>query len=484
MGFGLGSGLSPAVITPMGGPLLGASGGDDDQESDEEYETLEVNKLKTVKLGRCGENLTQQVVIDCTAWLGTGSALAGCELMVACARPGENQVYLPEVTAADGVITWDVTDVDTGKAGWGRGEVRAIKDGMVKKSALFRTRIEPGLDEAGATPPAVPDWVVEIRDDVEAAESAAQAAEAAAAAFAPGLVAKEYDAEAGIYRAGEYMTLENMLYKALNDIGTPETFNARKWLHVEAGEEMEALGKGQVTYHNTGADTASGAGGSVAPNLTVETRGNRFTLNGTVASSNTALKLMVCRAIGFASGSYPSGRVTEQKLLEGHTYEMRMRYISGSATHESGTSVGVSARFTKGGGVVAIGTAYPESNIDWQGEHYAVIKYTEADYPLGLSPCIIISRVGADITFTDYCVEVTLYDITAQVAIAQVEHESAILAHEAGEIFWVNDGLYKATAAIAVGDALAEGTNIEATSLAAMIAALAPAPDEGDEEEP
>ena len=170
----LGGGLAaPAVITPS--PVLLATGNAtaETQESDEEYETLLVNELDVVKLGRQGEHLTQQVVIDCTAWL---DRLPGCTLLIAAIRPCENVVYLPTVSVADGVITWEIRDQDTANGGWGRGEVRAMLDGKIKKSAVFRTRVEPSLEGSATIPATPPDWVQEILGSVAAAQAAAEAA--------------------------------------------------------------------------------------------------------------------------------------------------------------------------------------------------------------------------------------------------------------------------------------------------------------------
>lgn len=150
-------------------------------ESDEEYGTLTVGNLNTVKLGRQGENGTQEVVIDCSAWL---EDLPGCTLMIAAVRPGEKTIYVPTVTVTDGVITWPVLAQDTALAGWGRGEVRATLNEQIKKSAVFRTRIEPSLEGGTTTPTTPPDWAVEIMGDTAAAQEAAEAAAASAASMA------------------------------------------------------------------------------------------------------------------------------------------------------------------------------------------------------------------------------------------------------------------------------------------------------------
>ena len=178
--FGLGGTVTPAVVTPTPVLLNNSAAEATAQETDEEYNTILVNELETVKLGRQGEHLTQQVLIDCTAWL-TNPALSGCTLLIAAIRPGETEIYLPTVTTSDGVITWDIQDQDTAKGGWGRGEVRAMKDGKIKKSAVFRTRIEPSLEGSGSAPITPPDWVQTILDSVAAAQAAAEAAAASAA---------------------------------------------------------------------------------------------------------------------------------------------------------------------------------------------------------------------------------------------------------------------------------------------------------------
>ena len=162
---------------PIGRSLLGATLGASaaEQEPDEEYSTIPVAELVEVKLGRQGENNTQTVVIDCSAWL---AKLPGCTFMIAATRPGEREIYLPEVSVSSGVVTWPIMEQDTACAGAGRAEVRAMKDGKVKKSALFRTRVEPALEGDGSPDaPTPPNWVRLIIESVEASQAAAEHAE-------------------------------------------------------------------------------------------------------------------------------------------------------------------------------------------------------------------------------------------------------------------------------------------------------------------
>lgn len=150
------------------------------QEPDEEYGIIDVDDLdkERVKLGRQGENETQNVRIDCNSWL---VALQGCSFVVVALRPGERELYVPDITVSNGLITWPITAQDTACAGAGRAEVRALKGDAVKKSKLFRTWIEPALDgEVGGTPTVPPNWVKETKENLERANQLMDDALAAA----------------------------------------------------------------------------------------------------------------------------------------------------------------------------------------------------------------------------------------------------------------------------------------------------------------
>lgn len=151
-------------------------------ENDEDDCIHNVDTVRIVKLGRQGEHMTQTVKIDASAWL---DRLPGCALAIACKRPGETEIYLPQISVNEGVITWYITDQDTALAGYGCGEVRAVKDGKTKKSVVFQTRIKPSLAGDGtALPPVPPDWVQQVIEGSNAAkESAAAAARAEQAAI-------------------------------------------------------------------------------------------------------------------------------------------------------------------------------------------------------------------------------------------------------------------------------------------------------------
>ena len=169
----------------------------EEREPDEEFETIPVGDLLDVKLGRQGENDTQTVVIDCSAWL---TQLPGCQLMIAATRPGEREIYLPEVSVSNGVVTWPILEQDTACAGTSRAEVRAMKNDKVKKSALFRTRIEPALEGDGSPDaPTPPNWVKLIIDSVEEAQASVERSEALVdEATATAIYAVRFDVEQGL----------------------------------------------------------------------------------------------------------------------------------------------------------------------------------------------------------------------------------------------------------------------------------------------
>lgn len=138
-------------------------------------EIYHVEGLDVVKLGRQGENLTQEVQIDVSAW--TEDNMEGATFLIAAVRPGETESYLPEITQSGNTLTWKPTAADTAKGGYGRAEVQAVKGALIRKSPVFRTRIEAAIESSGSTPTEPPAWVQQILGSVSAAQEAAQTAQ-------------------------------------------------------------------------------------------------------------------------------------------------------------------------------------------------------------------------------------------------------------------------------------------------------------------
>ncbi len=155
------------------------------QEADEEYSAIDVIDLESgrphhlVLLGRQGENGTQDVVFDCSAWEGK---ISNPTFAIVAQRPGERETYLVgDVTVSGWTVTWVISSEDTAYAGRGYAEIRAASGELVKKSAKFITSIEQSVEDYGegssATPPY---WGTEILNGVQSAQQAATAAQAAA----------------------------------------------------------------------------------------------------------------------------------------------------------------------------------------------------------------------------------------------------------------------------------------------------------------
>lgn len=141
-------------------------------------EIYHVEGLDVVKLGRQGENLTQEVQIDVSAW--TEDNMEGATFLIAAVRPGETESYLPEITQSGNTLTWKPTAADTAKGGYGRAEVQAVKGALIRKSPVFRTRIEAAIESSGSTPTEPPAWAQQILGSVSAAQEAATNAQKSA----------------------------------------------------------------------------------------------------------------------------------------------------------------------------------------------------------------------------------------------------------------------------------------------------------------
>ena len=275
------------------------------RDTDEEFGTIDVLDLKEVKLGRQGENNTQQVVIDCSEWL---TDLPGCQLMVMAQRPGEKELYMPQVTASNGVITWPILSQDTALAGWGRAEVRGMLNGKIRKSCVFKTRIKPSLDGDGTpTPPTPPDWATEVINSVTVStELVERAEELVEEATATAIYAVRYDTNqsltdaqkatargnAGAASDDDLIELENTM-----DIALAGKADAAATEAALAGKVDVAQGAG-----NAGKALVVGDDGNVEPddvngdNVTVEAGGImvvpdysqlRIHLTGTVTNNAT-----------------------------------------------------------------------------------------------------------------------------------------------------------------------------------------------------
>ena len=103
---------------------------------------ITTNRIK-IPIGRVSENLVTQVIFDCGAWVetyGQGDA----ELIHK--RSGDSIGYrCLQATQEDEILTWTVTNDDTGYQGLGQLQVRWYVDDALKQSAVYTTEVLPSL---------------------------------------------------------------------------------------------------------------------------------------------------------------------------------------------------------------------------------------------------------------------------------------------------------------------------------------------------
>ena len=142
--------------------------------------TIYANKRNVLPLGRCGENLTRQIVFDISNWeslYGVGTA----ELIYQ--RPTDERPYIMEITREKSRIHWKITAEHTAvENGYGKCELRYYVDDVLKKSKTWSTRVDPALDTPSETipPSSEQGWVEQVLRAAEQTETAASRSETAA----------------------------------------------------------------------------------------------------------------------------------------------------------------------------------------------------------------------------------------------------------------------------------------------------------------
>ena len=140
-----------------------------------------------VPLGIQGENETIVYTADMSDWLEQWPE----GVIALVLQPPDGSAAYMGNTSLDretGVVSWTITEFDTAIVGYGKGELRLVSGGVVKKSWTFATYTRPSVLAAASVPPEpVPDWITTlmqtidgIPDLIEQAEDAAEAAEGSA----------------------------------------------------------------------------------------------------------------------------------------------------------------------------------------------------------------------------------------------------------------------------------------------------------------
>lgn len=103
---------------------------------------ITTNRIK-IPLGRVSENLVTQVVFDCGAWVET---YGQGEAELIHKRSGDSIGYrCLQTLQEDEILTWTVTNDDTGYQGLGQLQVRWYVDDALKQSAVYTTETLPSL---------------------------------------------------------------------------------------------------------------------------------------------------------------------------------------------------------------------------------------------------------------------------------------------------------------------------------------------------
>lgn len=171
---------------------------------------LTKNQECAVPLGVQGDNESLVYTADVSDWL---EAWPLGVVALVLQPPDGSDVYMGN-TSLDretGVLSWTITQFDTSIVGYGKGELRIVSGGIVKKSWKFATYIRPSVLSCAAEPPApTPEWIadmLEAASDVYMAVDAAERAEAAAGdaeRFAQEAQESKTAAEVLAGAAGEY----------------------------------------------------------------------------------------------------------------------------------------------------------------------------------------------------------------------------------------------------------------------------------------
>lgn len=142
--------------------------------------TIYAKNRTVLPLGRCGENLTRQIVFDISKWeslYGVGTA----ELIYQ--RPTDERPYIMKIIREGSLIHWEITAWHTAvENGYGKCELQYYVDDVLKKSKTWSTRVDPALDTPSETIPPSPEqgWVDQVLSAAGSTETATLRAEAAA----------------------------------------------------------------------------------------------------------------------------------------------------------------------------------------------------------------------------------------------------------------------------------------------------------------
>lgn len=115
------------------------------------------SKIVYLQIGQNYEHLAETKQFDVSEWV---SEFPDATIYMLFKRPGEEAVAPVQTTLEDGILTWTISNWETGVLGVGFAEIRAIDSstGMVKKSHVIPCSIEASVTDEDVAPD-YPSWV-------------------------------------------------------------------------------------------------------------------------------------------------------------------------------------------------------------------------------------------------------------------------------------------------------------------------------------
>lgn len=115
------------------------------------------SKVVYLQIGQNYEHLAENKQFDVSEWV---AEFPEATIYMLFKRPGEAAVAPVQTTLEDGILTWTISNWETGIIGIGFAEIRAIDSstGMVKKSHVIPCSIEASVTDED-TAPDYPSWV-------------------------------------------------------------------------------------------------------------------------------------------------------------------------------------------------------------------------------------------------------------------------------------------------------------------------------------
>ena len=147
-------------------------------------QTVKAAEGGVVTIGRLGENGRTTVLFDVSQYL---TEYSGATVSLVARRPGDVDGYpvTDGVSESSGVVSWVVSDIDTGVVGIGSATVYITLGDVLAKSLSYKTRILYA-DAVGMNPPdPFADWTTAVFEAAEEATAAAASAAEDAASVHP-----------------------------------------------------------------------------------------------------------------------------------------------------------------------------------------------------------------------------------------------------------------------------------------------------------